>query len=76
MKVCVCTATSCGPNVKGGWSASYISAFWIRNGSQRIKLSNKSVSVITHDCDFEKLFPDNSLNEDKYNPGHNILEFF
>ena len=48
------------------WSAGHISAFWVRNGSLRIKLSNGSVSIITHDCDLEKLFPDNSLIEDNY----------
>ena len=46
------------------WSTGHISAFWVRNGSLRIKLSNGSVSIITHDCDLEKLFPDNSLIED------------
>ena len=50
---------------KSLWSAGHISAFWVRNGSLRIKLSNGSVSIITHDCDLEKLFPDNSLIEDK-----------
>ena len=49
---------------KSLWSAGHISAFWVRNGSLRIKLSNGSVSIITHDCDLEKLFPDNSLIED------------
>ena len=37
----------------------------VRNGSLRIKLSNESVSTIAHGCDLEKLFPDNSLIEDK-----------
>ena len=50
---------------KSLWSAGHISVFWVRNGSLRIKLSNGSVSIITHDCDLEKLFPDNSLIEDK-----------
>ena len=49
---------------KSLWSAGHISVFWVRNGSLRIKLSNGSVSIITHDCDLEKLFPDNSLIED------------
>ena len=49
---------------KSLWRADHISAFWFRNGSLRIKLSNGSVSIITHDCDLEKLFPDNSLVED------------
>ena len=46
------------------WSAGHISAFWVRNGLLRIKLSNESVAIITHDCYLEKLFPDNSLIED------------
>ena len=46
------------------WSACHISAFWVRNRSLRIKLSNGSVSIITHDCNLEKLFPHNSLIED------------
>ena len=46
------------------WSACHISAFWVRNRSLRIKLSNGSVSIITHDCNLEKLFPNNSLIED------------
>ena len=36
------------------WSAGHISTFWIKNGSLRIKLSNESVSMITHDCDLKK----------------------
>ena len=47
------------------WSASHISVFWVRNGSLRIKLFNESVFIIPHNCDLEKLFPDNSLIEDK-----------
>ena len=50
---------------KSLWSAGHISAFWVRNGSLRIKLSNGIVSIITHDCDLKKLFPYNSLIEDK-----------
>ena len=46
------------------WGAGHISAFWVWNGSLRIKLSNESVSMITHDCDLEKLFPSNPLIED------------
>ena len=41
------------------WSAGHIASFWVRNES--IKLSNESVAIITHDCDLEKLFLDNSL---------------
>ena len=46
-------------------SAGHISMFWVRNGSLRIKLSNESVSIITYGRDLEKLFPGNSLIEDK-----------
>ena len=46
------------------WGAGQISAFWVRKGSLRIKLSNESMSMITHDCDLEKLFPGNPLIED------------
>ena len=45
-------------------SVGHISAFWVRNGSLRIKLSNGSVSITTHDYDLEKLFSDDSLIED------------
>ena len=48
------------------WGAGHISAFWIRNGSLRIKLSNESVPVITHDCGLEKLFPGKTLIEGNY----------
>ena len=51
-------------NCKRLWSAGHISAFWVRNGSLRIKLSDKYIFIITHNCDLEKLFPDNSLIED------------
>ena len=44
--------------------AGHISLFWVRNGSLRIKLSNESVSMITHDCDLEKLSPGNPLIKD------------
>ena len=50
---------------KSLWSAGHISMFWVRNGSLRIKLSNESVSIITYGRDLEKLFPGNSLIEDK-----------
>ena len=46
------------------WGAGHISAFWIRNGSLRIKLFNESLSMIPHGCDLEKLFPGNPLIED------------
>ena len=46
------------------WGAGHISAFWVRNRSLKTKLSNEPVSMITHDCDLEKLFPGNPLIED------------
>ena len=50
---------------KTWWGTGRISAFWISNGSLRIKLYNESVSIITHDCDLEMLFHGNTLIEDK-----------
>ena len=65
MKVCVCATRNCGPNVKGrGVLVTFPRVGSAKNGSLRIKLSNESVSIITHDCDLEKLFPDNLLIED------------
>ena len=65
MKVCTCTTRNCGPNVNA-CGVLVSSAFWVRNGSLRVKLSNESVSMVTHDCDLEKLFPGNPLIEDNY----------
>ena len=44
--------------------AGHISTFWVNKVLLRIKLSNISVSMITNDCDLEKLFPNNPLIED------------
>ena len=49
---------------KKSLGAGRISAFWVNKVLVRIKLSNKSVSMITPDCDLEKLFPNNPLIED------------
>ena len=46
------------------WGASHISAFWVKNGLLRISLSNDSVSMITYNCDLDKLFPNNPFIED------------
>ena len=62
----LCFTTRNWSKCKRWWSAGHISAFWIRNVSLRIKLSNESVSIITHDCDLVKFFPDNSLIVDNY----------
>ena len=46
------------------WDAKRILSFWVSNGSIRVKLVNESVSIITHDCDLEKLFPGDPLIAD------------
>ena len=43
------------------WDAKRILSFWVSNGSIRVKLVNENVSIITHDCDLEKLFPGDPL---------------
>ena len=44
--------------------AKQILSFWVSNGSIKVKLINENVSVITHDCDLEKLFPGDPLITD------------
>ena len=46
------------------WDAKRILSFWVSNGSIRVKLINENVSIITHDCDLEKLFPGDPLIAD------------
>ena len=46
------------------WDAKRILSFWVSNGSIRVKLINENVSIITHDCDLEKLFSGGSLIAD------------
>ena len=46
------------------WDSKRILSFWVSNGSIRVKLINESVSIITHDCDLEKLFPGDPLIAD------------
>ena len=46
------------------WGAGHISPFWVSKGLLKIKLSNESLSIITHDCGLKKLFPGNQLIED------------
>ena len=46
------------------WDAKRILTFWISNGSIKVKLVNENVSIITHDCDLEKLFPGDPLIAD------------
>ena len=39
-----------------------IHAFWVSNGSIRLKIGeNDRVNIITHLSDFEELFPENKL---------------
>ena len=38
--------------------------FWVSNGSIRVKLVNENVSIITHDCDLEKVFSGDPLVAD------------
>ena len=44
------------------WDAKRILSFWVSNESIRVKLVNGNVSIITHDCDWEKLSPGDLLN--------------
>ena len=46
------------------WYAKRILLFWVGNGSIKVKLFNDNVSIITHDCDLEKLFPGDPLTAD------------
>ena len=44
--------------------AKQILSFWVSNGFIRVKLINENVSIITHDCNLEKLFPGDPLIAD------------
>ena len=46
------------------WDAKQILSFWVSNGSIRVQLVDENVSIITHDCDLEKLFPGDPLIAD------------
>ena len=46
------------------WDANRILSFWVSNGSIRVSLVNKNVSIITRDCDLERLFPGDPLIAD------------
>ena len=41
-----------------------VQVFWVRNGLVRATLKKEAVSIITDDCDFANLFPDNPLTDD------------
>ena len=62
MTVFAATAKCCGKNVKKNWSGKIILAFWVSNGSIKLKLAeNAIVYAITHNNDLEELFPGNEL---------------
>ena len=44
--------------------AKRILSFWVSNGSIRVKLVDENLSIVTHDCDLEKLFPGDLLIAD------------
>ena len=46
------------------WDAKRILPLCVSNGSIRVKLVNENVSIITHDCDLENLFPGDPLIAD------------
>ena len=46
------------------WDANRILSFWISNGSIIVKLVNENVSIITRDCDLDKLLPGDPLIAD------------
>ena len=46
------------------WDAKRILSFWISNGSIIVKLVNENVSIITRDCDLDKLLPGDPLIAD------------
>ena len=48
------------------WSSKYIHAFWVSNGTLRLKLTeNGRVHIITHSQDLDELFPENELLRDE-----------
>ena len=48
------------------WSSKYIHAFWVSNGTLRLKLTeNGCVHIITHSQDLDELFPKNELLRDE-----------
>ena len=53
-------------NFKKLWSSKYIYAFWVSNGTLRLKLTaSVSVHIITHSQDLDELFPGNELLRDE-----------
>ena len=48
------------------WSSKYIHAFWVSNGTLRLKITeNGRVHIITHSQDLDELFPENELLRDE-----------
>ena len=48
------------------WSSKYIHAFWVYNGTLRLKLTASGrVHVITRGQDLDELFPENKLLRDE-----------
>ena len=55
-----------GVNAKKLWSSKYIHAFWVSNGTLRLKITeNGRVHIITHSQDLDELFPENELLRDE-----------
>ena len=53
-------------NAKKLWSSKCIHAFWVSNGTLRLKLTeNGRVHIITHSQDLDELFPENELLRDE-----------
>ena len=48
------------------WPSKPIHAFWVSNGTLRLKLTeNGRVHIITHSQDLDELFPENELLRDE-----------
>ena len=60
------------------WSSKYIHAFWVSNGTLRLKLTeNGRVHIITHSQDLDELFPENELlNDEQQVPCFVCLVYF
>ena len=61
------------------WSSKYIHAFWVFNGTLRLKLTeNGRVHMITHSQDLDELFPEDELlrGEEQWVPCSVCLVYF
>ena len=55
-----------GENDKKLWSSKYIHAFWVSNGTLRLKLTESCrVHIITHSQDLDELFSENEFLRDE-----------